>query len=470
MGRRGSFVKQGCPSCHTFSIKIPALETPETPPARSLSSLAVEGKPVDCGGRDHAMSTGNSTLSNTVAVAVSGGVDSLCALVMLQQAGHSVLALHGIFLSDAAPEPPPGLAAACAALGVPLHVADLRPVFEREVLAPFAAAYAAGRTPNPCALCNRAIKFGALFDAATGLGAQRLATGHYARLAAAPEDAVTALLPEGLDPAASRDNARISSVDNGCGCTEGRHGASGAHPPLLAAAHDAAKDQSYFLSLVPRERLARACFPLAEQDKARSREIVARAGLAVPVPNESQDICFAPVVSEAATAGLAAADAYRPFLERRWQKAALVPPGPGPVFLRDAAGGLREIARHKGLWRYTEGQRKGLGIAHSEPLYVLAKDGTANALVVGPRALLGVTRCLTGAANVSLPQQYWTGELLVRLRHRQKPSPAVVTLDASGRLDICFAEPQFPSAPGQVAAVYDGRGHVLAAGIVETMT
>lgn len=422
-----------------------------------------------CGGRDHAMSTGNSTLSNTVAVAVSGGVDSLCALVMLQQAGHSVLALHGLFLPDAIPEPPPGLAAACAALGVPLHVADLRPVFEREVLAPFAAAYAAGRTPNPCALCNRAIKFGALFDAAMDLGAQKLATGHYARLAPAPEDAVSASLPETLNPAASQGDARVFTGDSGSGCEAEQYGTHGTHPPLLAAASDATKDQSYFLSLVPRERLARACFPLAEQDKARSREIVARAGLVVPVPSESQDICFAPAVGGAATAGLSAADAYRPFLERRWRKAATVPPGPGPVFLRDAAGGLREIARHKGLWRYTEGQRKGLGIAHSEPLYVLAKDGAANALVVGPRALLGVTHCRTGAANVSLPQQYWSGELLVRLRHRQRPSPAAVTLDASGRLDIRFAEPQFPSAPGQVAAVYDGQGHVLAAGIVEVM-
>lgn len=461
-------------------------------------------KTVDCGGRDRGMSTGNSIFSGTVAVAVSGGVDSLCALVMLQQAGHRVLALHGLFLPDAAPEPPPGLAAACAILGVPLHVADLRPVFEREVLAPFAAAYAAGRTPNPCALCNRAIKFGALFDAAVNLGAQTLATGHYARLAAAPEDEakggaegeVSGSQPQCSEPAASArahgpagEGAHTlagngactyaalapggwseAKIGNGaCARAEGRHGTRKAHPPLLAAAHDAAKDQSYFLSLVPRERLARACFPLAEQDKARSREIVARAGLAVPVPSESQDICFAPPVGGAAAAGLSAAEAYRPFLERRWQQAATVPPGAGPVFLRDATGEQREIARHRGLWRYTEGQRKGLGIAHSEPLYVLAKDGAANALVVGPRALLGVTRCRTGAANVLLPQRYWSGRLLVRLRHRQRPSPATVTLDASGRLDIHFAEPQFPSAPGQVAAVYDERGHVLAAGIVEIM-
>ena len=137
--------------------------------------------------------------------------------------------------------------------------------------------------------------------------------------------------------------------------------------------------------------------------------------------------------------------------------------------MRSADGAQREITRHKGLWRYTEGQRKGLGIAHSEPLYVLAKDGPDNALVVGPRALLGVSRCVTALANVSLAPQYWPEETLVRLRHRQKPALAKVTLNADGLLEIEFATPQFPSAPGQVAAVYDASGRVLAAGIVEFM-
>ena len=395
--------------------------------------------------KDDSMAVSNTTTSpSTVAVAVSGGVDSLCALVMLQQAGHTVLALHGLFLPKAELAPPPGLEDACAALGVPLHVADLRPAFQREVLAPFAAAYAAGRTPNPCALCNRAIKFGALLDAAQKLGARKLATGHYARLVSAPEE-------EGATEKALGRMPRL---------------------PLLAAAHDAAKDQSYFLSLVPRARLAQACFPLADQDKTRTREIVAQAGLTVPLPGESQDICFAPAVgasADMASGGISVSEAYRPFLERHWQAASIVPPGPGPVVLRNADGTQREIARHKGLWRYTEGQRKGLGIAHSEPLYVLAKDGLANTLVVGPRALLGVTRCTTGIANVALPTRYWPHEVLVRLRHRHRPAPANVRLDVEGRLEIAFAEPQFPSAPGQVAAVYDAAGRVLAAGIVEFM-
>ena len=376
------------------------------------------------------MNTPNTSI--TVAVAVSGGVDSLCALVMLRNAGYRVLALHGLFLPDGPTDAPAGLAEACAALGVPLHVADLRAAFQREVLAPFAAAYAQGRTPNPCAFCNRAIKFGVLLDTALNLGADNLATGHYARLVPGP----------------AIDTDHIGEA-----------------LPLLASAADAAKDQSYFLSLVPRERLGRALFPLHGQTKEQTRALVAAAGLAVPLPSESQDICFAPPVAQP---GMSAAEAYRPFLERHWQAAGTVAPGPGPVLLRDTLGNQREIARHKGLWRYTEGQRKGLGIAHTEPLFVLAKNSATNTLVVGPRALLGIRNSVTGAANIALPAHLWPAKLLVRLRHRQRPCPAGVRVE-DGCLHILTDEPQFPTAPGQVAAVYDEEGRVLAAGVVEEM-
>ena len=376
------------------------------------------------------MNTNLSTI--TVAVAVSGGVDSLCALVMLRNAGFRVLALHGLFLPDGPSNAPAGLAEACAALDVPLHVADLRAEFEREVLSPFAAAYAQGRTPNPCAYCNRAIKFGVLLDTALALGADKLATGHYARLVSGPDT--------GTD-----ENSEAL--------------------PLLAAATDAAKDQSYFLSLVPRQRLGRALFPLHGQTKEQTRAIVAAAGLAVPLPSESQDICFAPPVAQP---GISVAEAYRPFLERHWQAAGTIAPGPGPVLLRDAQGNEREIACHKGLWRYTEGQRKGLGIAHTEPLFVLAKNNAANTLVVGPRALLGIRTCVTGPANIALPPHLWPSNLLVRLRHRQQPCAASVRIQ-NECLHIQLVEPQFPTAPGQVAAVYDADGRVVAAGVVEEM-
>lgn len=287
-----------------------------------------------------------------IAVAVSGGVDSLCALLRLSREGHEVLALHGLFLPDATADgpTPDGLRAACRKLGLEFHIADLRDRFRQDVMEPFAAAYARGETPNPCALCNQSIKFGALQDAAAALGADLLATGHYARLA----------------PAAEYNADWAATLP-----------ASPGRPPvMLAAGADAAKDQSYFLALVPPRRLQRALFPLERRTKAESVAEVAAAALATPVPDESQEICFIP----------ASEDAYRDFLRRRWAAQGLPVPPEGPVMLEDG----REIGRHHGLWQYTEGQRKGLGIAWSEPLYVLRKDRKRNILFVGPRNRLGM--------------------------------------------------------------------------------
>lgn len=382
-----------------------------------------------------------------IAVAVSGGVDSLCALLLLRRAGHEVFALHALLAPAAAaadaahPEPPAGLDTTCRALDVPLEVVDLRAAFAREVIAPFARAYASGRTPNPCARCNRGIKFGALMDAARDRGAEALATGHYARLA-----------PR-------------------------RQGAQG---PLLAMAAHAAKDQSYFLSLVPKERLARALFPLAGLSKGDCRALVDRAGLVVPLPDESHDICFAP----------GGVDAYREFLTRQWQALGITPPGDGPVLLYGGAspaakaagepplggthppqaaphaGRLRRIGTHAGLWRYTEGQRRGLGVAYAEPLHVLRKDSAANALIVGPRSSLGMRGCVAREVNELVPPECWPERPLVRCRYGGGLVPARVRVEA-GALHIRFAESCFPSAPGQVVALYDEEGVVLAGAVVE---
>lgn len=367
-----------------------------------------------------------------IAVAVSGGVDSLCALLLLREAGHEVFALHAL-LAQPAPEgasPLPGLAEACRLLGVPLRVVDLRERFEARVIAPFARDYAAGRTPNPCALCNRRIKFGALLDAALELGADRLATGHYARL--------------------------VSRT---------RGGAPG---PLIATAAHAPKDQSYFLSLVPRERLCRVMFPLADMAKATCAARVARAGLAVPVPKESHDLCFAP----------GGVDAYREFLAQKWEALGLRPGGPGPVLLCEetaekagegtGARQLRQIGTHAGLWRYTEGQRRGLGLAWAEPLHVLCKDVAANALLVGPRRLLGMRGCVARMENLAVNPRFWPARPLVRCRYGGAPAPATVRLEGE-KLEIMFDEVSFPTAPGQVAILCDQDGVVLAGGIVEEL-
>ena len=174
--------------------------------------------------------------------------------------------------------------------------------------------------------------------------------------------------------------------------------------------------------------------------EAASIAQVKDAGLAVPVPQESQEICFIP----------AGEDAYRAFLERRWQAEGLSLPGSGPVLLEetdsDGRPVLRPLARHEGLWRYTEGQRRGLGIAHSKPLYVLRKQGEDNTLVVGGRARLGMHGCLTGPANLLCPPEQWPDTLLARLRHRQRPTPARVEITDDG-LRITLAEPAIPQRP-----------------------
>lgn len=415
-----------------------------------------------------------------IAVAVSGGVDSLCALCRLREQGHELLALHGLFLpsTDASTtaggsQPPgglplsaeedaprlwhvpttaegpcaplapampaslsgdgaaaispalPGLSEACRHLGVPLYLLDARERFSRAVIRPFVRAYAQGRTPNPCALCNASVKFGVLREAAHRLSAERLATGHYARCAVHP--------------------------------TTGQH--------LLVPAADEQKDQAYFLALVPSEALRHTLFPLAGLTKQDCRAIVAAAGLAVPLPAESQEICFIP----------AGEDAYRDFLRRHWAADGISPPPGGPVLLL-TPDGERPIARHDGLWRYTEGQRRGLGIAHSEPLYVLGKDLARQALLVGGRAQLAMRGCHTGPANCFLPpaavKPLFDAPLFVRLRYRQRPVPAEVRLQPGGSLHIRLDEaqaPHFPSAPGQIAAVYDAEGRLLAGAVIDTV-
>ncbi|MBU1249103.1 MAG: tRNA 2-thiouridine(34) synthase MnmA, partial [Proteobacteria bacterium] len=187
----------------------------------------------------------------TLAVAVSGGMDSLLALALLKERGGDLLAVHGFFLPQKNEDTAARLAGQCAALSIPFHALDLRKQFQAQVADGFVEAYAQGRTPNPCAQCNPVMKFGALFDAARSLGANRFATGHYARLLDHPD--LGRLLVRGADPA---------------------------------------KDQSYFLSLVPKALLEQAVFPLGDLHKAAVPGELARRGLTVPLPGESQEICF----------------------------------------------------------------------------------------------------------------------------------------------------------------------------------
>jgi tRNA-specific 2-thiouridylase len=356
-----------------------------------------------------------------VAVAVSGGMDSLLAVALLREAGHHVLALHAHFLP---PDEPARATAreierACRAAGADFAVADLSAPFAERVVRPFVRAYAAGLTPNPCAACNPAMKFGLLLDAATERGCERFATGHYARIGAGPD---------------------------------GR--------PRLARGADPLKDQSYFLSLVPAERLARVAFPLAAVRKADVPGLLAARGLTPPLARESQEICFIP------------GDDYCAFLERSAARFGARLSGPGPIVLApdpQAEEGGREIGRHAGLWRYTPGQRRGLGIAWSEPLYVIERDAAANRLVVGPAAALGADGCTVRDLNVLVPPEQWPARLLGRTRYRQQARPVRAELCGAGAdavLRLRFETPWTRPAPGQIAALYTEGGEVLVGGFL----
>lgn len=344
--------------------------------------------------------------SYNIAVAVSGGLDSLMAVCLLKDAGYKLLAVHGIFVPGGNAERLDGLRRSCDSLDIPLEIVDLSAVFKQRVIEPFAAAYAAGATPNPCVLCNRDIKFGLLMDAAMTLGAERLATGHYVRL--------------DYFHAPQRDYL------------------------TLGRAEDSGKDQAYFLGLVSSQSLRWVEFPLAGYCKSDLRNEAARRGLQVPESKESQEICFIPN------------DDYRTFLLDRGVAESTV----GPVLLPDG----RQIGEHHGLWQYTEGQRRGLGLAHSEPLYVIGKDMIRNALLVGTKKDLYIKSWRAMDLNMHVPFEFWPKEVLVRTRYRQTPQPAEVKV-RDNAVEIIFSAPHERPAPGQLVVIYDQRGLMLAAGI-----
>ena len=341
-----------------------------------------------------------------IAVAVSGGLDSLMAMCLLKDAGHKLLAVHGLFASDSDESRLDALRGSCASLDIPLQIVDLQKVFAQKVINTFIAAYAAGQTPNPCVTCNRDIKFGLFMDAALALGAKRLATGHYARK-------------------------------------------SYFHTPqgdylTLARASDTSKDQAYFLGLVPPDNLHRIEFPLADYRKADLRLEAARRGLQAPETQESQEICFIPN------------DDYRAFLLDK-AGAAMTP---GPILLPDG----RQVGQHNGLWQYTEGQRRGLGLAHSEALYVIGKDTAQNALLVGTKKDLYLTTWRAVDLNIHVPPEFWPANLLVRTRYRQTPQPATAKVHGH-EAEITFLTPHERPAPGQLTVIYTPDGLMLAAGI-----
>jgi tRNA-uridine 2-sulfurtransferase len=340
-----------------------------------------------------------------VAVAMSGGVDS--AVALLRAGPEAIGVTLRLWLDPNGPDaeraccsPEAVLAAraTCHARGLPHVTLDLREEFRRAVVGPFIRGYTAGETPNPCIRCNGSFRFAELLDFAERAGASRLATGHYARIV--------------------RHRGRR----------------------LLARAADAQKDQSYMLARLDPRLLARIWFPLGEQTKEATRAEAAAAGLSAAGRSESQEACF-----------LAGGD-YRDLLERHGLSA-----GDGPVV--DEAG--RELGRHSGYWRFTPGQRRGLGVSGGKPLYAVRIDPTANAVVVGPRESLA-TREIEARGRLYVPVE----RAAVKLRYRSPAVQADVVPTERG-FTLHLDEPAYAAAAGQAAVLYEDDV-VVGAGIIET--
>ncbi|MHB8764091.1 MAG: tRNA 2-thiouridine(34) synthase MnmA [Deferrisomatales bacterium] len=330
-----------------------------------------------------------------VAVALSGGVDSSVAAALLREQGHEVVGFT-LKVWDSSRccslDDAEDARRVARHLGIPFYVLDVRAEFEREVIGPFVDAYARGLTPSPCVWCNRRIKFRWLLARARALGCEVLATGHYARLDGEPG---ARRLRRGLDPT---------------------------------------KDQSYFLVPDAPGDLDRLWFPLGALAKAEVRAEAARRGLPVAAKAESQDVCFVPDGDLEA------------FLRPRLP----APAAPGEVV--DGQG--RVLGRHRGVHAYTVGQRRGLGVAAAEPLYVLRVEAGANRLVLAPRAALF-------AREFALRDPVWLApvppalECSVKIRSTA-PAVACRVEGAGGQTRVTCAEPQFAVAPGQFAALYAG--------------
>jgi tRNA-uridine 2-sulfurtransferase len=338
-----------------------------------------------------------------VLVAMSGGVDSAVAALLERERGAEVLAvtlkLWADQRTDAAksccsPLAVVGARGVAHSLGIPHVTLDLEDTFRERVVGAFVDGYRAGETPNPCVLCNGDVRIDAMIALADRLGCESLVTGHYARIA-----------------------------DDGEG-------------PLLAAAADPAKDQSYMLSGLATSSLARLRFPLAGMTKPEVREIAARAGLAVASKAESQDLCFL------------AGEGKRSFLERHGGL------GEHPGEVVDPDGHV--LGEHRGHHTFTVGQRRGLGVASSEPLYVLATDAGTNRVVVGPRERLARRTVRVRGATLHRPG----GRVdRVRLRYHAHALPCRIANAGPGQhpeLELELAEPAYGVAPGQTACLLDG--------------
>jgi tRNA-specific 2-thiouridylase len=360
-----------------------------------------------------------------IVVAMSGGVDSSVAAALLAQSGHDVIGLS-MQLYDQR-EGQTGFGTCCTIddlhdarrvahrLNIPHYIVNFEDEFQRTVVANFVEEYSAGRTPIPCSHCNSDLKFAALLDRARGFDADVVATGHYARV---ETDAVTGrrVLRRGLDPG---------------------------------------KDQSYFLFSLTQSQLAAASFPVGHLTKDAVRDLARELGLAVADKPDSQEICFVPDGD------------YAGFIERRGISAGDGPTGalPRDGAIVSQAGDV--LGRHGGVHRFTVGQRKGLGIALAEPMYVLELRPADQTVVVGARTALERTSLTASQVN-------WIGgeppvdplRVTAQIRHRHQPAGAVLRALEPARAALEFDVSQVAITPGQAVVFYDGDA-VLGGGWID---
>ena len=357
--------------------------------------------------------------ARTIAVAMSGGVDSSTVAAMLRAEGHTIIGLtmqlwnqRRLAGHEGMPESVQGRCCSiedvydarrvAEHIGIPYYVVNHEERFERDVVRPFVAEYLSGRTPIPCSLCNNHLKFDQLLIVAQQSGADQVATGHYARVA----------------------------YDE----TRGRW--------LLCRPADHSKDQTYFLFGLRQEQLSRTLFPLGDMTKPEVRELAHKHGLASAQKPDSQEICFVP------------GGDYKRFID-----AYLSDKGEA---LPDTAGELvtttgEVIGEHTGIHNFTVGQRKGLGVATGSPLYVIQISGADKQVIVGSEANLYSKTLRARRTNlISIDDLHEPMRVTVKLRHRHEPAAATIERTGEDEIQVTFDEPQRAITPGQAAVFYDG--------------